>query len=208
MPIIAFIPRNERCQMQKMIHKTRDKNHARRLTAMLILHRGDSVSYVAKTLCCARSSIGRWIRWFTDSGTEGLQSLPSGRKRRWARERVSQLLHQLVTFSPEDFGYQRSRWSSELLSMVIKEITGLFLHPETLRHWLPLAGIVWRRAAPTLRIPAPCWEEKMAAIKDALDKCDTDNPVFYEDEVDIHRTLKLVQTGKGVGSKSAWSLPA
>ncbi|WP_440941045.1 hypothetical protein, partial [Klebsiella grimontii] len=25
--------------MQKAIHKTRDKNHARRLTAMLMLHR-------------------------------------------------------------------------------------------------------------------------------------------------------------------------
>jgi len=27
--------------MQKAIHKTRDKNHARRLTAMLMLHRGE-----------------------------------------------------------------------------------------------------------------------------------------------------------------------
>ncbi|EAB0392444.1 IS630 family transposase, partial [Escherichia coli] len=37
-------------------HKTKDKNHARRLTAMLMLHRGDAVSYVARTLCCDRSS--------------------------------------------------------------------------------------------------------------------------------------------------------
>ncbi len=35
MPIIAPIPRTERRLMQKTIHKTRDKNHARRLTAML-----------------------------------------------------------------------------------------------------------------------------------------------------------------------------
>ncbi|MBS2832505.1 IS630 family transposase, partial [Klebsiella pneumoniae] len=38
MPIIAPIPRDERRLMQKTIHKTRDKNHARRLTAMLMLH--------------------------------------------------------------------------------------------------------------------------------------------------------------------------
>ncbi|MGL9724277.1 helix-turn-helix domain-containing protein, partial [Sodalis sp. (in: enterobacteria)] len=54
--------------MQKAIHKTRDKNYARRLTAMLMLHRGDRVSDIARTLCCARSSIGRWINWFTLSG--------------------------------------------------------------------------------------------------------------------------------------------
>jgi hypothetical protein len=39
--------------MQKTIHTIKDKNHARRLTAMLMLHRGDSVSHVARTLCCA-----------------------------------------------------------------------------------------------------------------------------------------------------------
>ncbi len=70
MPIIAPIPRDERRLMQKAIHKTRDKNYARRLTAMLMLHRGERVSHVARTLCCARSSIGRWINWFTLSGAE------------------------------------------------------------------------------------------------------------------------------------------
>ena len=37
MPIIASISRTERRKMQKTIHKTKDKNHARRLTAMLML---------------------------------------------------------------------------------------------------------------------------------------------------------------------------
>ncbi|MGL9724792.1 MAG: IS630 family transposase, partial [Sodalis sp. (in: enterobacteria)] len=44
MPIITPIPHDERRLMQKAIHKTRDKNYARRLTAMLMLHRGDRVS--------------------------------------------------------------------------------------------------------------------------------------------------------------------
>lgn len=41
MPIIAPIPRTERCLMQKNIYKMRDKNYARRLIALLMLHRGD-----------------------------------------------------------------------------------------------------------------------------------------------------------------------
>ncbi|EAT3911058.1 IS630 family transposase, partial [Salmonella enterica] len=48
MPIIAPIPCDERRLMQKAIHKTHDKNYARRLTAMLMLHRGDRVSDVAR----------------------------------------------------------------------------------------------------------------------------------------------------------------
>ncbi|KAB7532642.1 IS630 family transposase, partial [Klebsiella pneumoniae] len=43
MPIIAPISRDERRLMQKAILKTRDKNYARRLTAMLMRHRGERV---------------------------------------------------------------------------------------------------------------------------------------------------------------------
>ena len=46
MPSIALIPRDERYLMQKAIHNTYDKNYARRLTAMLMLHRGNRVSNV------------------------------------------------------------------------------------------------------------------------------------------------------------------
>jgi transposase len=94
------MPRNERRLMRKTIHKTRDKNHARRLNAMLMLHDGNSVSHVARTLCCARSSIGRWINWLTEYGLEGLKTLPSGRQRRWPFEQICALLRQLVQRTP------------------------------------------------------------------------------------------------------------
>ncbi|MEH4990399.1 IS630 family transposase [Enterobacter asburiae] len=191
MPIIAPIPRNERRLMQKTIHKTKDKNHARRLTAMLMLHRGDTVSHVARTLCCARSSVGRWINWFTLSGAEGLKSLPPGRGRRWPFEHICALLRELVKHSPGDFGYQRSRWSTELLAIKIRDVTGCPLHASTIRRWLPAAGLVWRRAAPTLRIRDPNKEDKMAAINVALASCNAEHPVFYEDEVDIHLNPKI-----------------
>ncbi|ELX1003332.1 IS630 family transposase, partial [Escherichia coli] len=61
----------------------------------------------------------------------------------------------------------------------------------TVRRWLPSAGIVWRRAAPTLRIRDPHKDEKMAAIHKALDECSAEHQVFYEDEVDIHLHPKI-----------------
>ncbi|WP_072200295.1 helix-turn-helix domain-containing protein, partial [Escherichia coli] len=100
--------------MQKAIYKTHDKNYARRLTAMLMLHRSARVSDVARTLCCARSSVRRWINWFTLSSVEGLKSLPAGRSRRWPFEHICTLFRELIKHSPGYFGYQRSRWSTEL----------------------------------------------------------------------------------------------
>lgn len=191
MPIITPIPRDKRRLMHKAIHKTRDKNHARRLTAMLMLRRGDRVSDVARMLCCARSSVGRWINWFTLYGMDCLKLLQTGRARRWQFEHICSLLRQLVKHSPETFGYQRSRWSTELLAIKINQITGYYLHSSTMRRWLPEAGLVWRRAAPTLHIRDPHREEKMAAINAALAQCSQEHPVFYEDEVDIHLNPKI-----------------
>ncbi len=159
MPIIAPIPRDERRLMQKAIHKTRDKNYARRLTAMLMLHRGERVSHVARTLCCARSSIGRWINWFTLSGAEGLKSLPSGRGRRWPFEHICALLRELVKHSPGDFGYQRSRWSTELLAIksVMSPVVRYMPQPSGDGYLLPgWYGAEQRR----LRIRDPHKEEK------------------------------------------------
>jgi len=56
---------------------------------------------------------------------------------------------------------------------------------------LPSAGLVWRRAAPTLRIRDPHKDETLAAIHKALDECSAEHPVFYEDEVDIHLNPKI-----------------
>jgi len=59
MLIVASIPRNERRLMKKAIHKMCDKAHARRLSAMLILHQSTRIGHVVSTLCCACSPISR-----------------------------------------------------------------------------------------------------------------------------------------------------
>lgn len=133
--------------MQKTIHKTDDKNHARRLTALLMFHRGDTVSDVAKSLCCTRSSLG--------AGLIGSRFTGNHSPRAWTTLTVEQIcapLRQLIKFSPSDFGYQRSCWSTELLEIKINEIAGCSLHASMVRRWLPSAGLVWRRSAATLRI--------------------------------------------------------
>lgn len=117
---------------------------------------------------------------------ECLTSLPSGCGRRWPFEHICALLRQLIKHSPGNFGYQRSRWSTELLTIKINEIIGCRLHLSTVGRWLPSAGIVWRRVAPTLRMRDPHKEEKMVAIAEALNACSVEHPVFCQDEIDIH----------------------
>ena len=140
---------------------------------MLKLHRGDHISDVARTLCCGRSSVGRWINWFTQSGVEGLKSLPAGRARRWPFEHISTLLRELVKHSPGDFGYRCSRWSTELLAIKINKN--------------PAA----KPFAAGCRLRGLCGEGQRQFCVKALDECSTEHPVFYEDEVDIHLNPKI-----------------
>ncbi len=121
MPIIAPIPQNECQKMRKLIHKTRDKNYSRRLTALLMLNEGLTVTYVAKTLHAARSSINRWVEWFTLYGLEGLKSLPAGRPVVWELTPLYSLLLFLLQQSLQEFGYLRSRWSLELMTHTLNE---------------------------------------------------------------------------------------
>ncbi|HAD3557484.1 IS630 family transposase [Salmonella enterica] len=191
MPIIAVIPDEERQLMRKEAQQTHDKNHARRLIAMLMLHQGMTVTDVARLLCAARSSVGRWINWFTLHGVEGLKSLRPGRAPRWPVADILQLLPLLVQRSPKDFGWLRSRWSTELLALVINRLFDVTLHRSTLHRYLRQADMVWRRAAPTLKIKDPHYEEKRLVIDQALAQEQTAHPVFYQDEVDIDLNPKI-----------------
>ena len=191
MPIIAAISDEERQQMRKEAQLTRDKNYARRLMAMLMLHRGMTVTEVARLLCAARSSIGRWINWFSLHGLEGLKSLRPGRMPHWPVADICQALPLLVQRSPKDFGWLRSRWSTELLALVVNRIFGAILHRATLHRYLKQADIVWRRAAPTLKIKDPHYEQKRLVIEQALAQEQMDHPVFYQDEVDIDLNPKI-----------------
>ena len=191
MPIIAAIPDEERRLMRKEAQLTRDKNHARRLIAILMLHQGMTVTDVARLLCAARSSVGRWINWFTLHGIDGLKSLKPGRTPRWPVADILHILPFLVQRSPQDFGWLRSRWSTELLALIVNRLFNVTLHPATLHRYLKQAGIVWRRATPTLKIKDPHYDEKHLAIEQALAQKQTEHPVFYQDEVDIDLNPKI-----------------
>ncbi|MDB6375097.1 IS630 family transposase [Photorhabdus bodei] len=66
MSIIAPIPRDERRRMQKEIQRISDKGYARRLIAILLLHKGKMVIETRDITGAECSSIGRGVNWFTE----------------------------------------------------------------------------------------------------------------------------------------------
>ncbi|GGY94759.1 hypothetical protein GCM10007169_09610 [Shewanella fodinae] len=132
-------------------------------------------------LSAARSSVNRWCRKYNEQGINGLKDAELGKPPYLPGDAIVKMLHFLIPCSLQDLGYQRSRWSTELLAKVLQKHAGIHIHSSTLHRWMPELGIVCRRAAPILGICDPHKGEKLAAIKAALDNCNADNPVFYED---------------------------
>ncbi|MBC8952946.1 integrase [Xenorhabdus sp. PB62.4] len=191
MVILPPIPRNERRLMKKMAQKTHDKKYAIRILSILMIHRGQPVFHVAETLCVAQSSVWRWIKSFRTYRWLGLQNKPSGRHQRWDLTCFLPFLFYLLKLSPQQFGYERSRWSLELFMIQLNELIRIKFSISTLYRFLCKNQIVWRRAAPTLHEKDPEYEEKMKPINQALLGASKEHPVFYEDEVDIHFNPKI-----------------
>lgn len=174
---------------KKIVQWNPNRPLARRANAILLLAKGKSKTEIAELLQAARSSVKRWINWYLTDDIDGLQADLPGRKVRFEPEFIGILLRFMVGFRAQEFGYQRSRWSSELQSIVLREVLNIALHSSIIQRWLPKHGIVWRRAATMLCIKDPDKEAKLAAIKQSLVNCEGSNPVFYE--VDIHLNPKI-----------------
>ncbi|AYA41147.1 IS630 family transposase [Xenorhabdus nematophila] len=191
MLIIPSTSRNERRQMKKIVQKTTDKNYARRIMGILLLDKTRSVPQVAGILCCAESSVWRWLKKFREHGWAGLQSLPAGRHIQWHSARYLPLFYYFLEHAPQQFGYIGSRWSLSFFVFLLRKYLHITLSISTLYRYFCKQGIVWRRAAPTLKQPDPEYDEKMARIAEALSRASEKHPVVYEDEVDIDFNPKI-----------------
>jgi putative transposase len=56
----------------------------------------------------------------------------------------------LISLTPRDFGFFRSRWSCALLAMLLWQEHRVRLSPETVRRGLHQLGFVWRRPRPVV----------------------------------------------------------
>lgn len=204
---INDIPRPVRRRLKRIMQKSKDIKHARRASAILLLYRGETVSEISRILHAARSAIQYWRNQFVQFGEAGLILNPAGRKPTTVTDAVGAYLLELIDKQPSDYGYLRSRWTTEMLAEQVGEDLELFIHASTVRRLLPKLGICWNRARPTLCIKDPTKRAKMKAITRALNKADEHYPVFYVDEVDIDFNPRIGNSWMKKGQQSRIPTP-
>jgi putative transposase len=97
----------------------------------------------------------------------------------------------LISHTPRDFGFFRSRWSCALLALLLWEQHRVRLGPESVRRGLHQIGFVWRRPRPVVGLDDPEYDHKIQRIQRLLRNLLADETIVFEDEVDVHLNPKI-----------------
>lgn len=190
---IHSMPRPIRRRLKRTVQRAHDRDVVRRAMALLHLAAGCTVSETAERVCAARSTVQRWRDLYLEYGEAGLAPAVRGRSPWTVTEALMASLAELLEHTPEAYGYLRSTWSSELLSLELHRQHAMEIHPSTVRRVLPQMGYVWRRSRPVLVRRDPHKNRRLRAVARALRRR-RGTETFYADEADIDFNPRLGST--------------
>lgn len=180
----------DRKRLLQLVRRGNDPREGRRAHVLLLLDKGWSVRRIREALFASADLITAVRRGFQQGGVSGALAADEARPAcvpYW----LPILQCWLLTKTPRDFGYFRSRWSSELLAEMLKERQQIRLSRETVRRALRELGFVWRRPRPVVGPKDPRHRSKMRQIRRLLRSLPADEVAVYQDEVQIDLNPKI-----------------
>ena len=158
---------------------------------LLPLAAGHPWATISAVLFCSLSTIHRWKQRFEAEGVDAVLGHPRGRRRSRVHVWAALVVRWVLTLSPTDFRFARSRWSCEAVAVVMRDDYRVQVGRETVRLWLRSAGLVWRRPRPTIRPKDPDREAKLRSLRALLRRLPADETAVFMDEVDVNLNPKI-----------------
>jgi transposase len=153
---------------------------------ILLLADGHTWGLITTVLFCSSRTIARWQKRFQQGGLAALSGQPRGAPVRYGRYWLSLVVRWFTTFSPQAFGFFRSRWTCAVAALLLREQHRLRVSPETVRRWLHRGDLVWRRPRPVLERRDPRRGPILQRLRALLRDLPEDETVVFLDEVDIN----------------------
>ena len=180
--------------MKRLLHKTPSRIVALRARILLLLHGGHEPSEVATIAGCARATVYRTVYRFEDLGEEGLPDRRSCRAPSKVTTEVETKLLGYIDRSPQDFGWQRTTWTLELLAAQLVQDTGMRLSPCHIRNLLRANDVRRGRPRVGLRIPVRGRRRIVRKIDRLVKRANPEDKVFYSDEAGIDLNPRIGAT--------------
>lgn len=180
-----------RRQLLDRYRRAADPDVRLRAHILLLLDAGHPWATVSAVLFCSVSTISRWKRRYDEGGVDAVLGKPRGRRRSGTHVWATLVVRWVLTLSPAEFRFARSRWSCEAAAVVLREDFRVNVGRETVRLWLRAAGLVWRRPRPSIRPKDPDREKKLRALRALLKGLPADQTAVFMDEVDVNLNPKV-----------------
>src|SRR5580658_3324695 len=166
-----------------------DVRVARRAHVLLLRATGWTWEQSRSVLFCSNDLICETMHGFAAGGVKAVlgQSVTERPTPRW----LVKVLDWINNFTPQDFGYFRSRWSCEILSNLLAWEERVRLSAETIRRGLHQLGFAWRRPRPVVGLTDPEYTQKLRTIRSLLASLPSQELAVFQDEVDVHLNPKI-----------------
>lgn len=179
----------ERKVLLQVYRSGTDVRAARRAHVVLLRAEGWTWQEIQAALFCSTDLIAETVRCFASGGAAAVlgEAMKPSPMPAW----LATVKRWLTEYTPQDFGYFRTRWSCEILANLLAWETGLRLSGETIRRGLKRLGFVWRRPRPVIGPTDPQFAEKLRRIQGLLRRLPADEVAVFQDEVDVHLNPKI-----------------
>jgi len=110
---------------------SRDEMESRRLLAAVDLMTCGNQSEVARKFGVSRTTASRWMKVLSGSGIGALRKRPApGRPCFLSAEQITNIRN-LTAKKPRECGFERNRWTSELVADLIEAQYSIHYHPDS-----------------------------------------------------------------------------
>jgi hypothetical protein len=193
---VHSIPRPDRATRRRLIRrakKAKDAHTALRFIMIARLGQGLSRQQVARDLACVPSTVVKAARRFVEFGEDGLLDQRAFNGVRKVDARFKEELERLLLSVPTEFGWQRTTWTRELLGRELERRRLPRVAACTVGRALSAIGARLGMPKPTVACPWDSDRRKrvLARLRRLARTATAAEPVFFEDEMDVHLNPKI-----------------
>ncbi|RKH71414.1 IS630 family transposase, partial [Corallococcus sp. AB032C] len=154
---------------------------------------GQSRAQASRELLCATSTVVAAVQRYLESGREGLVDRRARNGQRKVDERFRATLCRVLKGTPRQSGWRRTTWTRVLLAREVERRGRVRVSPTTMGRALASVGARLKRPRPVVRCPWPARQrqERLWQLKCRAAYARPEEPVFYEDEMDVHLNPKV-----------------
>jgi putative transposase len=184
------ITARERQALLEQYRKGANERVRLRAHILLLVADGYSWALIVGVLFCSTRTMARWKQRVERDGIRAALGTPASTSRvgSWWSEGVAAWGLQS---SPRDCGFLRSRWSCQVIVLVLLETYELRVGQETVRRWLQKEQIVWRRPCPVVGPSDPQREAKLQALRQLLANLPANEIAVFQDEVEVNTNPEI-----------------